>query len=436
MKKVRIWGSVAAVLMLAAGTAAADRTMVVVLDATGSMQTIRPDNNKMRYAQAKVDAEARVTLLAGDVQGLSKVAVYKFFGTGAVLETPISPTSPDGFVTPGEAVAAIRASTVTSDLTPLATAMCQAVDAARGSGSPSTTVRFLEVFSDGAENNSTTLCAGPFSMILNTAPFDDGSWQNQVWDRTTHPVPVVTVDTTLYHSETGSFQFASAEDPETAQLAALGRRPANAFAATAAGGPATDADLFAALAADTGGTFTEVVDTAPVPVVGDLDGDFDVDRNDAIIMARRFGAPAIASFDLDDNGKIGFGDYALLVARFGTGSGTPAPDPYQPGQTVVCNGQTITIDSQVIEASSITIQSTGVCHVIIRNSLIVSGAAAINVRGLALVEVDNSIIVGEGQWLDSTGSTLLSAANSVFHGPRKFSGVFAYVDRGGNTFEQ
>jgi hypothetical protein len=71
-----------------------------------------------------------------------------------------------------------------------------------------------------------------------------------------------------------------------------------------------------------------------------------------------------------------------------------------------------------------------------RIRLIVSGAAAINVRGLTLVEVDNSIIVGEGQWLDSTGSTLLSAANSVFHGPRKFSGVFAYVDRGGNTFEQ
>lgn len=434
MKEVRMLCGVAAGLMLAAGTAAADRTMVVVLDATGSMQAVRPDNNNTRYEQAKIDAENRVTKIASETAGLSKVAVYKFFGEGIVLE---STASPDGFLTPFDAVQVIRKSTVTSELTPLAGAMCATVDIARASGTAATTTRFLEVFSDGAENNTLgPPCAGPFSVNLNTAPFDAGpppSWQNLVWTRTTNPLPAVQVDATLYHDETGAFAAAVPANVETAKLAALGRPQARAVTLAAA---ATDADLFAALAADTGGTFTEVVDTAPVPVVGDLDGDFDVDRNDAIIMARRFGAPAIPSFDLDDNGTIGFGDYALLVARFGTGSGTPAPDPYQPGQTVVCNGQTITIDSQVIEASSITIQSTGACHVIIRNSLIVSGAAAINVRGLALVEVDNSIIVGEGQWLNSTGSTLLSAANSVFHGPRKFSGVFAYVDRGGNTFEQ
>ena len=434
MSSVRILSGVIVGITLAAGTAAADRTMVVLLDATGSMQTLRSDNGLSRFDQAKLDAADRVLKKSRETEGLSKVAVYKFFGTGMVLE---STSSPDGFVTPFEAGNVIMAATVTSDLTPLAGAMCAAVDVARTSGTGATTTRFLEVFSDGAENNTIgPPCAGPFSVALNTAPFDSGpppSWQNLVWTRTTNPLPAIQVDPTLYHDETGAFAASALANVETAKLAALGRPQARAVTLAAA---ATDADLFAALAADTGGTFTEVVDTAPVPVVGDLDGDFDVDRNDAIIMARRFGAPAIPSFDLDDNGKIGFGDYALLLARFGTGSGTPAPDPYGPGQTVVCNGQTITIDSQVIEASSITIQSTGACHVIIRNSLIVSGAAAINVRGLALVEVDNSIIVGEGQWLNSTGSTLLSAANSVFHGPRKLSGVFAYVDRGGNTFEQ
>jgi hypothetical protein len=178
------------------------------------------------------------------------------------------------------------------------------------------------------------------------------------------------------------------------------------------------------------------VDSAPVPVVGDLDGDFDVDRNDAILMARRFAAPAIPAFDLNGDGKIGFGDYALLLARFGSGSGTPAPDPYTQSPTINCAAGTVTIDGKVIEGAGVTINTTSACRVVIRNSLIVSGTAAITVRGTALLEIDNSIIVGEGQWLNSTGATAMSAANTVFHGPRKLVGAFVLFDRGGNTFEQ
>lgn len=411
--------------------------MVVLLDATGSMQAIRPDNMRTRFAQSLLDAEDRVNTVAGQVEGLSKVAVYKFFGTGTELQTP----SPDGtgFVSPFDAILKIRAATVTDELTPLAGAMCSAVDAARASGTvPTTTTRFLEVFSDGVENNTTLPpCAGPFSVVLNIAPFDTGSWQNLVFVRTTNPLPEVTVEPTLYRDETGTFAFAksAAADLEGAKLAALGRPQQSAFAVGLAA-PATDADLFAALAAATGGRFVEVVDTAPVPVVGDLDGDFDVDRNDAILMARRFGAPATAAFDLNGDGKIGFGDYAQLVARFGTGSGTPAPDPYTPSPTINCFGATVTLDGKVIENGGITIQTTGACRVIIRNSLIVSGAAAITVLGSAILQVDNSIIVGEGQWLNSTGATVMSAAGSVFHGPRKLLGAFVLFDRGGNTFEQ
>lgn len=404
--------------------------MVVLLDATGSMQAIRPDNSRSRFDQAKLDAEDRVATVAGEVQGLSQVAVYKFFGAGIAPQTT-------GFVSPFDAITAIRAATVTDELTPLAGAMCSTVDIARASGTAGTTTRFLEVFTDGAENNTTAPpCAGPFSVTLNTAPFDTGSWQNLVWNRTTNPLPAVQVDPTLYHDVSGSFAFARSSDPEAAKLAALGRSQASALAPGLAAA-ATDADLFAALAADTGGTFTEVIDSAPVPVVGDLDGDFDVDRNDAITMARRFGAPAIDAFDLNGDGKIGFADYALLLARFGNGSGTPAPDPYTQSATVTCLGaNTVTIDGKVLENGGITIQSTGACRVIIRNSLIVSGAAAITVRGTAVLEVDNSIIVGEGQWLNSNGATVLSSAGSVFHGPKKVNGAFVLFDRGGNTFEQ
>lgn len=398
------------------------------------MQLVRPDNSKTRFAQSLIDAEDRVNTVAGEVEGLSKVAVFKFFGSSMVPET----TSPDGtgFVSPFDAITAIRAATVTDDVTPLANSMCAAIDAARGSGTGATTTRFLEVFTDGAENNSIGLpCAGPFSVFTNVAPFDAGSWQNLVYLRTTNPLPAIQVDPTLYHDETGAFAFAKKADLEGAKLAALGRSPASTFAVGLAAA-ATDVDLFSALAADTGGTFTEVVDTAPVPVVGDLDGDFDVDRNDAIALARKFGSAATPALDLNGDNKIGFGDYALLLARFGTGSGTPAPDPYTPSPVINCIAGTVTLDGKVIENGGITINTTGACRVIIKNSLIVSGAAAIKVLGTAIFEIDNSIIVGEAQWLNSTGASVVSAANTVFHGARRFMGALVILDRGGNTFEQ
>jgi hypothetical protein len=437
MKYLRIVSGVAASLMLVAGTAAADRTMVVLLDATGSMQTIRPNPDPTilvsRFAQAKIDAAKRVNDANNETDGLSGVAVYKFFGTSAVLETPA------GFVTPGQAQIAIQNATVTDDVTPLATAMCQVIQVARDSGSAATTKRFLEVYTDGAENNSTVECAGPFSMILHTQPFDSlpvPSWQNLVWNKSQNPPPIVQIDPTLYHDVSFAFARSRFIDPEAAKLAALGRSQASGFAAALADGPVTDLEFFTELAAGTGGNFTEVQDDAPVPVVGDLDGDFDVDRNDAIILARRFGAPATHAFDLNDDGKIGFGDYALLLPKFGEGSGTPAPDPYTPSPAINCFGSTVTLDGKVIENGGITINTTGACRVIIKNSLIVSGAAAIKVLGTAIFEIDNSIIVGEAQWLNSTGASVVSAANTVFHGPRKLIGAFVLLDRGGNTFEQ
>jgi hypothetical protein len=432
MSKVRMLGVVIGWLTLAGGTAAADRTMVVLLDATGSMQAVRGDG-VIRYDQAKLDAANRVMFVAGQVGGLSQVAVYKFFGAGIVPVTA-------GFVSPFDAATAITASTVTVEVTPLASSMCDTVDIARASGSGATTTRFLEVYTDGDENATDPLhpCFGPAS-VSTTQPFDSGpppSWQFLVYARTTNPLPAVTVDPTLYHDV--SFAFAASArrtNPEAAQLAALGRFPA-ARAAVAVNA-ATDADFFSVLARDTGGTFTEVVDSAPAPVIADLDGDFDVDRNDAIALARRFGATAFPAFDLNDDGKVGFGDYAMLVARLGTGTGTPVTDPYAPSQTVNCTGgRTVTIDGKVIENGGITIQSNGACRVIIRNSLIVSGSASIKVRGATLLQIDNSIIVGEGPWLDSGGATTLSAARSVFHGKQQVVGALVYIDRGGNTFEK
>ncbi len=429
-------------MVIAGGSAAADRTMVVLLDATGSMQAVRT-NGLTRFAQSQIDAVERVTLVAGQTDGLSQVAVYKFYGSTAVCETcaPLGvtvpcasnpsqnvPTSPSGFVSAFDATVAINCAVVTTQVTPLADSMCTVIDAARSSGNAGTTTRFLEVFTDGAENNSSGVCAGPFST-LTTAPFDAGpppSWQNLVWTRTTNPLPAIQVDPTLYHNVSLSAKFANpAGIPDSERAAAV--RPL----------AASDADLFSALAVSTGGTFTNLGDSAPAPVIADLDGDYDVDRNDALLLARRFGQPGTAAFDLDGNGVVGFGDYSRLIARFGTGTGTPAADPYVASGPITCPaGGNLTIDGKAVTGSSFAITGNQNCRITIRNSLIVGDAAAILMSGTNRITVENSIIVGNGV-ISVNGFTRLFASKTIFHGAKlEPNGSLEYYDGGGNVWEE
>lgn len=53
-----------------------------------------------------------------------------------------------------------------------------------------------------------------------------------------------------------------------------------------------------------------------------------------------------------------------------------------------------------------------------------------------MISVDNSIIVGQNAVVSSVGASVLMSRNSVFHGQRKVTGAFVYVDLGGNTWEQ
>ncbi|HWU85846.1 MAG TPA: hypothetical protein VN253_01120 [Kofleriaceae bacterium] len=422
--------------MLATGSAAADRTMVVVIDASGSMQTIRPSDNQARFDAAIALAAERVGIVNSN-GGLSGVAVYMFHGTGITAHTA-------GFVTPFEAQQTILNNlTVTSDLTPLAGSLCDTIDIARASGTPGvTTDRFIEVYSDGGENNTNPMHAccgssvnGQCKFSTSGAPYDADSWQNKVFSRAKDITPIVTINPNLFTNASlgfGAPSGAGAIDPEASVLAQLGR-PVTPLLP----GLVSDADIFSALAAATGGNFQVIVDSAPLPVFGDVDGDFDVDRDDAILLARRFGTPVVRPFDLNASGAIGFADYAILLSRFGAGSGTPVPDPYVQAQPVSCTGDStqVVIDGKVIEDGGITISANEKCQVIIRNSLIVSGSAAIRVHGGARLTVDNSIIVGEGAWISGNGSTTLSAANSVFHGAANVAGALKVTDRGGTVFE-
>lgn len=440
--------------LLATGTAHADRTIIILLDQSGSMATPRSSDSVVRYEKARQLAAQRVFNAATvDVEGLANVAVIAFSETSTYPLTGGTINNPT-FVDTDTAIAAINNPAnnyIPGALTPLADGMCDAIRALRN---PilTTTIRRLETYTDGGENNSVlesidpNKCGGTWSGSGHPYDGDGGggipvedSWQQNVLHLATLFLPGVelTTSTTLFTNVETALFFGGGGggggfvNPELARLGKLGRIVISSLLA-----PISDEQFFRELAEVTGGTFTLVLDSQPVPVFADVDGDFDVDRNDAIALARQFGAPATEEFDLNNDGAIGWGDYAVLIARFGTGTGTPAPDPYSEADTISCgNNDHIVLDGLAIEDEGITIDARNKCTITIRNSLIVSGASAIRFRGSARLTVENSIIVGEGSWVSGTGVVKLTASNSVFHGAQSVAGMVAYVDQGGNVFE-
>jgi hypothetical protein len=418
-------------------TAQAQRKMLVLIDASGSMTTPRMSDpiHPTRFDAAKALAEQRINE-QNAVSVLSGVAVYTFSDFTSTLQTG-TVANPSGFVSVSDALDKIDTLdlfTIGGGSTPLAGSMCDAVDALKLEPA---SFRILQVSSDGEENSTPVahLCAGPFSV--DPEPFTAGSWQKKVLLHFDGSGVQTRVD--LFDSSQISLaaRIARGPDPEGNLTAAV--KVVAAFAAAAADGqPPTLAEFFAVLARVTGGQLTVIGDNDPVlPVYADMNNDHCVDRTDALLLARQFGKsvpPADGIFDLTGDGKIGFADYQLLLNNRTAGCGIA--DPYVPRAPVVCTAsRPVVIDGQSIEGGGITVDVHGACVIIVKNSLIVSGQNAINVLGSALLLVDNSIIVGEHAVLSSRGATTLSAANSVFHGAKLVTGAFLYNDRGGNTWE-
>lgn len=433
MKNVRILltGLVVVLATLAAGSrdAHAQRRMLVLIDATGSMTLPRPGDalNPTRFHAAKALATQRV--LEQDALGLDGVAVYTFQDSSATLRTP------GGFVPTNDALLAIDGldpNTIPFGITPLAGSMCDAVDTLVTDGGA---VKILQVSSDG-EENATPLghpCQGTFSTIA-TEPFSAGSWQNKVYVKAVGAV-IVRID--LFNpAPIISLSAAAAADPEGG-----GHAMQQTFATVAAAAiddrPPTLEEFFGQLARATGGQLVVAHDEDPLPVFADMNEDRCVNRTDALLLARKFGqaVPVVdGKFDLNQDGVVGFADYQILLDNRTPGCG--APDPYTQRNPIACHGaQIITIDGAVIESSGITIDGRGACKINIRNSLVVSGVDAIKIFGAAIVTVDNSIMIGEHGALTAVGATKLSAANTVFHGKRQTIGAFLYIDRGGNVWE-
>jgi hypothetical protein len=433
----RLFIGLTAVVATAVGASAAhaDRKMLVLIDASGSMSTVRADLTT-RFAAAKARAASKIADQAA--LGLDAVAVYTFSDTTSTLQTT---QVAGGFVDPSTAITTVNGLdlfTVGGGNTPLAGAMCDAVDVLVAQGA---TTSILELASDGEENftPATNPCFGPFSTI-STPPYSAGSWQNLVFNKVNDAGIQVQIDLFDPGPIDGFMaRLAAAQDPEaglTAQVRAIG-----AFSAMAAAtdGPPTLADFFTQIAIISGGRLTVIEDTVPgLPVAGDVTGDSCVDRRDALAVARTFGQsgpPQDNPFDLDLDGTVGFSDYAFVVSHF-TPGGCGVPDPYVARAPISCGpGRPVVITGAAIESGGITINAFPACQITIKNSLVVSGKNAINIVGAAVVSLDNSILVGQNAVISSRGASLVIAKNSVFHGRRDVDGAFVLIDLGGNTFE-
>jgi hypothetical protein len=403
-------GFVAVTTFLATSAPAhADRKMLVLIDASGSM-TMTRSNAQTRFDAAKVLAAGRVGEQAGAPSQPNNpltVAVYTFRGTTTLIPaTRIHGRS--GFIDPNDALDEIEGLTIASDVggsTPLAGAICQAINLLSDTDAGS---QILQVSSDGEENSTPfgTLCHG--EQYLGPAPYPPESWEQQVLNHLSGRV-IVRVD--LFDSSQITF---TAQDPEgilSPQKRALAAR-------VSAAGLTPLQEFFTILTQATGGNLTIARDEAPLPVSGDLNDDLCYDRADAILVARAFGPvtpPADGRFDLNLDRTVDFTDYAMQVSRM---SATCGADPFVPRAPVVCTGpRQVVIDGQTIENGATTIDVRSACQIVIRNSLIVSGVNAITIDGSAIVKVDNSIIVGQNALIGTRGTIILSAGNTVFHGP-------------------
>jgi hypothetical protein len=209
---------------------------VVLLDRTGSMGVPRSTGNTRCYdalQQAKNDVTLFFTLANAEA-----VSVWTFGNPPTQIT--------NGLVGKTAALAALSAlpnEDCTSN-TPLADAICQAVDFLYTSASGSQDERLLYVNSDGGENASVGPWAGPYSANgSDCTDFSSPGWQRNVCD---HIASKVTVN--VRHWDFFATQLASGHDVETGQVLAYSPSVVD------------DESFFRAIANATGGSYVHIAD--------------------------------------------------------------------------------------------------------------------------------------------------------------------------------
>ena len=222
----------------------------VVLDRTGSMMNFRSTGNTRcgdALELAKTDVQS--FFLANPEAEGSSLAVYVFGAMGVVNLT-------GGFVDQASALGALDQLSPIGcvGFTPLADALCEASDTlAQTFPSSEAGDLLLAVSSDGGENASAGICAGPYSGAA-APPYTPGSWQNRVFEK----LSAQSVVDVRYWDD-----FASV----TRRAAKIAGDPPAPVAGSGGLKMATDLGFFQALADATGGDFERLSDGIQRPTV-------------------------------------------------------------------------------------------------------------------------------------------------------------------------
>jgi hypothetical protein len=444
-RKVLVSALLAGVALAAhSGTASADRKMLVLVDASGSMTTLRSDS-VARYDAAIARSDSMILNQA--MMGLDGVAIYTFSDSTATQRTAgfvdvntardvllhLNDSTPE----PGTAQVYVPPGGVT----PLAGSMCDAIDALVANTTASD-IRIMQLSSDGEENATDPLhaCFGPFSSI-NVEPFEAGSWQNKVYLKAVTPQPgetdaTVNVRVDLFNYTPVTGLLASAFVVAEAGPTTVATRPvARKLAAAAASQAPTLEEFFGKLAQATGGELHVIDDNMALPVEGDISDDGCVDFFDTLQVAVRFGqkTPAVdGKFDRDADGTVTFNDYLNVLAHV-----TPecVANSHVVAENLHCKGsQTLTVDGKFIDDAATTITAYGSCKLTIKNSIIVAGGTALKIYGAARVKIENSHVISANTLVDLWGAAFVSAKNSSLKGQVKTTGAVVFQDLGGNTW--
>ena len=275
-----------------------DRYMLVLLDRSGSMSRLRSDGSgQTRWEAAKQRGIDKINQFM-IVPGALNVAVWTFQSNSATNWT-------NGFVSPAGAISQIQSLPGPTGSTPLARGVCDAVDAlvAATSFPPS---RIIQLNSDGLENSTPTShsCYGIHSSS-NTPPFSTGSWENKVYNK----VQGTTVYVDVFGSNINRIGSGSV-------ISETGADRTHSTEATSM------STFFSALATSTGGAYTVVNDSAPLPVSGDVNGDFCVDDQDLNSVFGQYGMsvpPGDPANDVNQDGTIDYYDYLQVWNNYGQG---------------------------------------------------------------------------------------------------------------------
>jgi hypothetical protein len=428
----------AATLAVHSGTAHAGRKMLVLIDASGSMTTLRSDG-QTRYQAAVLRSDSQI--LNEAMMGLDGVAIYTFQDTTMTARTA-------GFVDVN------TARTVLNDLddvgepgevapfgvTPLAGSMCDAIDALVAATTASD-IRIMQLSSDGEENATDPLhaCFGPFSSI-NIPPFEDGSWQNKVHVKATSSQPGETdatvnvrVDLFNYTPVIGLLAATNHDVVAETGPTTMATKVAARAAVSLAQAPTLE-EFFGALTQATGGQLSVIDDNMALPVIGDLGDDGCVDFYDTLQVAVRFGqkTPAVdGKYDRDADGTVTFNDYLNVLAHV-----TPecVANSHVVAQNLHCKGGSLVVDGKFIDDAATTITAYGSCKLTIKNSIIVAGDTALKIYGAARVKLENSHVISANTLVDLWGAAFVSAKNSSLKGQIKTTGAVVFQDLGGNTW--